>query len=372
MAVSSLLFFLSGCNIQTEEEVREQELNEVTEEVEQESTVINRNQLGKNYYRPALDEEGRYQPSKNRGITLSLNSGINLNLFEKDLISLSQNLFPTDSYFIQEGQYLPEDLVTSWLARETENNPDGLNPPESGEGDDRVPRYLNSILELNFLEEIEGQEPTLGGISIGLALNTVDYYPAYQFGPTLEQEIPEAEMLEQGKAMGNEITRRIRDIEGLEDITVMVGLYKQSARDNLAGGVYVAEGISEDGSTVIQSWDTINEKRVIYPLEGTASAEGNAFANFQSEVEAFFPNISGITGRAHYINDQLDSFNINIMTQFYGETEMISYTQFLKQSAATYLPGDIDVEIVVESPGGVEAFLEKGRTEVEYYSYVFD
>lgn len=369
--LTSMLLLLNGCIFDVSQEETDAEENEITEAVDSESNVVSRNQLGNNYYRPALDENGRYQTSKNRGVTLILNSGINLSLFEKDLIRLSQGIYPTENHFIQEGQYLPENLMTSWLARESENNPEGLNPPEEGEGDDRVPRYLNSILELDFFEETD-EGSTLAGLSIGLALNTVDYYPAYQYGPTLEQEIPEGEMLEEGKKIADEVVRRIREIEGLETIPLMISLYKQASRDHLAGGVHVAQGMSTSGSTVVESWETLNEERLIFPLQGQASAEGNAFANFQSEVEAFFPNISGITGRAHYVNEKLDTLKINIMTQFYGETEMVSYTQYLKQSASTYLPADIDIEIIVESPAGVEAFLEKSRSQVEYYSYVFD
>lgn len=369
--VTSMLLLLSGCIFDVNQEETDADENQPTEKVENETNVVSRNQLGQNYYRPALDEEGRYQTSKNRGVTLILNSGINISLFEKDLIRLSQDVYPTENHFIQEGQYLPEGLIRSWLGRESENNPEGLNPLEEGEGDDRVPRYLNSILELDFYEEVD-EGSTLAGLSIGLALNSVDYYPAYQYGPTLEQKIPEDVMLAEGKNIANELVERIRAIEELETIPLMVSLYKQAPRDHLAGGVNVAKGMSTGGSTAVESWETLNEERLIFPLQGQASAEGNAFANFQSEVEAFFPNISGITGRAHYIDEKLDSLKINIMTQFYGETEMVSYTQYLKQSASTYLPADLDIEIIVESPAGVEAFLEKSRSQVEYYSYVFD
>lgn len=60
------------------------------------------------------------------------------------------------------------------------------------------------------------------------------------------------------------------------------------------------------------------------------------------------------------------------MTQFYGEGEIIAYTQFLKQSATTYLPGDLNIEIIVESPSDMEAFLTKKASDAEYFSYVFD
>ncbi|MDN6195284.1 MAG: CamS family sex pheromone protein, partial [Atopostipes suicloacalis] len=251
------------------------------------------------------------------------------------------------------------------------DNPEGLNPAESGDEENRNPRYLNSILELDFFEK-EEESLTFSGLSIALALNSVDYYPAYQFGPTLEQEIAEGKILEKGKEMANEMVRRMREIEGLEEIPIMVSLYKQSERDDLAGGVYLAKGISNSASTVVESWDSLNEERLIFPLAGQSSAEANAFANFKSEVEGFFPNISGITARAHYVEDRLESLTINIQTQFYGETEMISYTQYLKQSAATYLPADIATEIIVESATGVEAFLEKGAADAEFYSHVFD
>lgn len=364
-----LVIFLSACH--SPEDNTEGGQNDDSGSEADSSNVVTRNQLGSEYYRPALDEDGRYKTSQNRGVTLSLNSGINISLFEKDLMRLAQEPFPTDTYFIREGQYLSNQQVTSWLERESEDNPEGLNPADSGDEDNRTPRYLNSILELDFYSQTDdGLE--LSGISIGLALNSVDYYPAYQFGPTLEQEIPSDKLLEEGQKIANEIAVRIREMEGFENIPLFFGLYEQAPRDNLAGGVYVATGVSSEGSTEIDSWDKINENRLIFPLQGGNSAEGNAFANFQSEVETFFPNVGGITGRAHYIDDELEKLSITIMTQFYGESEMTSYTQYLKQSATTFLPSDIDVEIIVESPNNVEAFLSKDRTETEYFSHVFD
>ena len=367
----TILLLLSGCNL-TDKESTELNSSEGSDEnLQNNSTMVARNQLGDDFYRPALDEDGQYRTSKTRGMTLSLNSGINISLFEKDLMRLSQDTFSTETHFIQEGQYLSKELVNSWLDRKSEDNPEGLNPPESGEGEDRVPRYLNSILEFDFFTESE-ENLQLAGISIGLALNTVDYYQAEQFGSTLMQEISSEEALSKGKEMADQLLSQIRKVEGLEDIPIMIGLYEQSAQDDLAGGVYVAQGNSLNGSESIDDWTSINERRIIFPFEGSDSAEGNAFANFQSEVESFFPNISGITGRAHYIDDQLDSLSINIMTQFYGEGEMVAYTQYLKQSATTYLPGDMNVEIIVESPEDVQAFLKKDITESDYFSYVFD
>ncbi len=382
---------LSACVDPTGNEEADSE-NGQAENSQTAPNTINQNQLGDGYYVPVLTEDGGYKTSNNRGITLNLNSGINISLFEKDLMRLSQEQFSTDGYLLQEGQYLTRDLVTSWLGRATEVDTgelspeeiaehekyNGLNPPQSPEfnpsegvynHDARKPNYLQSILEFDFYQEAGSETPS--GLSIGLAMNTVDYYTDNEYRQW-SQNISSEQALEQGQVMANEIVRRIRKLENFPNIPILIGIYEQAARDDLGGGVYVATGISTDGSTTVQNWNTINEKRIIFPLEGRDSSEGNAFANFQSEVEDFFPDLSGITGQAHYINDRMETLTINIMTHFFGETEMVAFTQYLKQSATTYLPADLDVEIVVESPQNIEAFLKKDRTDSEYFAHVFN
>ncbi len=230
---------------------------------------------------------------------------------------------------------------------------------------------MSSILEHNFYVQTEdGLE--LSGVSIGLALNSVDYYPEYQFGPTLEQEIPTDELLQEGKRMSDEIISQMREISGLEDVPIMVALFEQSRQDNLAAGTYIAEGISENGNTSISNWTSVNENRIVFPLENMQSAEGNNFANFRSEVEGFFPNVSGITGVAHYMEEQLVHLQINIMTQFYGKGEIIAFTQFINEAATNFLPGDVPVEIRLESLNGMESFLYRDNGEEDYQVYIFN
>lgn len=385
--ITSLMFvLLSACADNPPNESNETENpNEPMEQMQTNENIVRQNQLGEGYYNFVLDGNGNYATSNSRGITSNLNSGINISLFEKDLLRLSQDPFPTNQYLIMEGQMLETRVVESWLKRknpeaEADRLYEGLNPEQAENflneetgamnHDVRIPNYLNSLLELNFYRQTEtGIE--LAGISIGLSMNTVDEYIDSDY-TQFEQKIDPEVALEQGQTISNEIIGRMRSIEGLEEIPIMVGIYEQSAKDDLGGGVYRAIGESTNGSTAVSNWEMLNEERLIFPLEGSSSAEGNAFANFQSEVEYYFPNLSGITGRAHYVGDQLVNLNIDIMTQFFGETEMISFAQYLKQSATTFLPADIDIEIIVQSQRGAEIFLKKARTDTDYFSYVFD
>lgn len=360
-----------------ESEVEEETEQETTDEI---STVDI--QIDSEYYRPVIAEDGTYSTSQHRGITRQLNSGVNIRTFESDLMRHSQRYFPTNTHFLQEGQFLSSNEVYSWLARyEEPEEPEegeeaeeveeslGLNPPSNGSVDpeERNPNYLSSILEHDFYVQTEnGLE--LAGISIGLALNSVDYY-SDDIGTSFQQSISTEELLEEGQRMSDEVISRLREKEGLENIPIMIALFEQSTQDDLAPGTYIRIGLSEEGDNSVSEWLAVNEERLVFPLEGMQSAEGNSFANFRSEVENFFPNISGVTGVAHYMEEQLMHLQIDIMIQFYGKGEIIAFTQFLNEAALNYLPDTTPIEIRVESLNGMESFLyrENGQEEFEVF-----
>lgn len=354
----------------TTDSVAQNEENSNATDGEQQDIVENQVQGG--YYRPVITD-GSFQTSESRGITLRLNSNVNLESFESGLMNLSQEYFSPDSHFFQEGQFIPSETVTHWLQRKSENYPNGLNPEDNGskEPDERNPIYLETILEQDYYVQTE-DGLQLAGISIGLGMNQIDYYQKVQFEATYETEIPREELLAQGQQMADTIVSRMRDLEEIPDVPIVVGIFEQSPQDDLAGGVYIAEGISQNGANSIGGWNQLNHEKLVFPLEGSESNEGNSFANFKSEVEAFFPNLSGVTGIASYIDDQLVELNVNITTQFYGEGEMIAFTQFVNDAAETYLPMNIPIEITIDSMDGIEAFLYRETGSNEFVGHIFD
>ncbi|MFO8068573.1 MAG: CamS family sex pheromone protein [Alkalibacterium sp.] len=389
--------FLSACDffpdpVDSNEAERS---GETANQLEEDAASTIEEQVDSNYYRPVITEDGTYAPSQNRGITRSLNSNVNIRTFETDLMRHSQAQFPTDSHFFQEGQFLSSSLVTNWLGREKipdENNEEeeeideqdeqveeqieeqnqGLNPPSNNTFDpaERDPNYLSSLLEQNYYRQTEeGLE--LAGISVGLALNQIDYYRD-DIGTRLQQPIPSDELLEAGREMAEKVISRMRAIEGLEEIPILIGLYEQSTQDDLAPGTYVSVGFVENGNTTVSNWEDMNENRLVFPLEGMQSAEGNNFANFRSEVEGFFPNVSGVTGLGHYVEDQLMNLEITITTQFYGKGEIIAFTQFLNEAGKTYLPNNVPTQINVESLNGMESHLNREAEQEDYEVYIFN
>lgn len=361
--MAACAFLLSACQT---EDPSPKETESVGEETETTS------QLSGEYY-SAIITDGAYQTSLNRGVTLGLNSNVNLKAFETGLMDLSQEHFSSDSYFFQEGQYINTETTSKWLARLSEDNPDGLNPEDNGkdEPNERNPIYLDSLLEQDYMVQTDDGF-ALGGISIGLALNSVDYYTKIEYGAEFETKISRDDLLAEGKKMADKIVQRLRETEGIGDIPIVVGIFEQTSKDNLAGGVYVSEAISQDGSTSLQDWTTINQEKVIFPTGGGESNELSSFENFKAEIENFFPNLSGVTAEALYTDDQIVNMKVSINTQFYGESEVIAFTQHVTEKASSYLMPNIPIEITIKSINGTEAFLAREAGETEFYTHVFD
>lgn len=375
--IVSTSMLLSACQqlADTSDPGNDTPLSQETEEPgnnKNETEVTTESTLSAKYYRPLL-VDGVYQPSKSRGITLRLNSSVNLKEFETGLMRISSESFPTENHLFQEGQVIPADSIRAWLRRnDADNNPEGLNPVDNQmkEPDERAPVYLQSILEQNYYVETENG-PRLSGISIGLAMNQVDYYTKEAFGAEFETRIPRDTLVKEGQEMAKEIVQRMREMDKGKDVPIIVALYEQVPRDNLGGGIFISQGISQSNSESIGEWAAIKERKEVFPLTGNDSNEGNSFKNFKSEIESFFPNLSGVTGIADYQNDRLMSLNVSIVTQFYGAGEMVAFTQFVKDAAGKFLPPNIETEIKIESMQGVEAFLFRETGTNTFDAHIF-
>lgn len=360
--MAACAFLLSACQ-SDEPETKE------TESVGKETETTS--QLSGDYY-SAIITDGTYKTSLNRGVTLGLNSTVNLKAFETGLMELSQEHFSPDSYYFQEGQYITTETTNNWLNRLSEDNPNGLNPEDNGklEPNERNPIYLNSLLEQDYMVQTDDGFK-LGGISIGLAMNSVDYYTKEQFGAESETKISQDKLLEEGKKMADKIVQHLRETEGVGDIPIVVGIFEQSTKDNLAGGVYITQAQSDDGSTSLTDWEPVNQKKVIFPTSGESN-ELSSFENFKAEIESFFPNLSGVTAEALYTDDQIMNMKVSINTQFYGESEIIAFTQHVSEKASSYLLPNIPIEITIKSINGTEAFLAREAGETQFYTHVFD
>lgn len=367
------------------------------------------NQLSNDYYR-AVITDGQYQMGASASSNYNLSSAANIRAFEEGLLRISKQVFPTEQYYMQEGQIIDESTMTSWVARESVTNPEGLNPAlpeeeaeaqssldESLASDESVdpaddpedvteenaeenqqivtnvqstPIYLSQVTEKNLMVETE-EGFGLGGIVIGLAMNSTYEYTDSE-GVIHQQEISVGEMRERGRQFANIIVGRLRNTEELRSVPIVVGIYRAAPSDDIVGGTYVLDGISREGNSVTD-WTENNEYRIALPIieANDQSDQYTYFDNFSNEIINFFPNLNGISGEALYIDGGLASLNVEIVSQFYEQTEITALTQHITDVSQRTLPEGVAIEIKVISDAGIEAYLGRPAGATQYQSHIF-
>jgi protein involved in sex pheromone biosynthesis len=379
----SLAILLSGCapNFQKQDSVVQ------TKEKVEEKSIIPKYNISDNYYRTVLP----FEPGEARGLIVgNINTRYDINEFETGLMRIAQHQFDPKTYYFREGQELKRNTVRLWLNRKftptqlaaeglKEEENIGLNPlmednADFQEGNKKSPIYLAHILEHDYLIKGENDTVKLGGVVIGLALNSVHYYRTAVGEPYFEEEIDFAEMEREGKKIAEEVLKRLRNMKGLKDVPITIALFKQQSRSSVVPGTFFTYTNVDKGSTTINSWEPVNEKYFLFPSTDAQEAHRDdvtAFLNFKQDVEEYFPNFNGVIGQAFYVGDQFQDLNITIPIQFYGKTEAIGFTQYVTGLVLEHFPKYISVSVSVTSVDGPEALIVRKANETEPFVHIY-
>ncbi|WP_421178389.1 CamS family sex pheromone protein [Metabacillus dongyingensis] len=368
--------FLSACAPSfgdQEEIVRE------TEDKSTEKAIIPKYNISDSYYKMILP----FKEGKARGLVAeNINTRLDIDEFETGLMRVAQEEFSPDNHLYQEGQYLDEKTVREWLGRKLEGDKlkeaqvkakanketfknEGLNPIASTEGDyiqqnENSPIYLAHMLEHNYLVRKSENTVELGGVVIGLALNSVHYYREAVGEPQREYVIDPQKLEAEGKKMAEEVIKRVRSQKGLENVPVVIALYKQAPKSSIVPGSFIASTVVDGGSNQIGKWDSIDEEYVFFPSpQGTEDyrEDANLFERFKQDIDEFFPNYTGVIGKAFYKGEEMQELKIDIPMQFYGKSEVIAFTQFVTGKVVDYFPDYVSVEVNINSTSGQEALI---------------
>jgi len=382
----SVVMLLAACapNFQKEDQIVQEEDAETNEKA-----IIPKYKISDDYYRTFMP----FEPGEARGLVVNnLNTRYDIHEFETGLLRIAQNTFDTNKYVFKEGQYLDSSTVSAWLNRKytdeqlkdqdmkAEDNV-GLNPTDPGSGDidkrnEENPIYLAHILEHNYLEAVGGKEDTykLGGVVIGLALNSIHYYQKEAYGATYETEIPRAEIEAEGKKIAQEVIKRLRNMDELKQVPITIALFEQKSRSSVVPGNFFAFAEVGKGSSEIGGWQEVKEKYILFPSDTALQnhrEDMTWFQNFKQDVEEYFPNFNGVVGKGFYLDDQLQTLSISIPIQFYGKSEAIGFTQYVTGLVMEHFPSYVAVEVNVSSVYGQEAVIVRNPNQDEPFVHVY-
>ncbi|MEO4055601.1 CamS family sex pheromone protein [Solibacillus sp. CAU 1738] len=382
-AILATVVLLSGC---TPSLKKDTEMVQKPDDTEVETTIIPNIQLSENYYKTLIP----YKESASRGLVVSnIHTKYDMKEVENGLMRISQNEFSTDKYFFQEGQYLSAETVSYWLARENQTKDkgpelQGLNPSSLDENEkemdpvvraQKAPIYLSHIVEQNYLTMTDDNKVKLGGVSIGLALNSIYYYQKEQYGEYYEEPIPTAELEKAGKEIAAEVITRLRAIPELADVPIVIGLFKQEARNSIVPGTYFAYSVAKSGQNSLKDWVALDEQYITFPMSSPDDIYremNTSFQKFKQEVDKYFSNFTSVIGTGFYQNKKIQSLEIEIPIQFYGTAELIGFTQYLTGVMLDQLPKDINISVSITSVNGPEALIKKERNNNKPFVHIYE
>lgn len=292
-----------------------------------------------NFYRTSLP----YVPSKSKGTVASSSTRLDLNRQELGLLELAQTQFSPNKYLFQEGQYISSDDAEDWLGRyHVEKNRLGLNP-ELGSN------QLIHILEHDYLH-MDSNE--LGGIVIGLAVSSVT-----KAGDDKEERLTPDELRTRVEELSVRILERLRakDVK----VPILFAGFALEPSSSILPGNYINLGTVAAGESVVSKWSVINERHVVYPGRKSSTDRekefGNAFADFQKDVQSFFPQYAGVTGVVRFLEDEPREMSITVRASYSSRTEVIAFTQYVAGLIPDYFPDKMKINLDIESSNKAEA-----------------
>ncbi|GIO28001.1 CamS family sex pheromone protein [Ornithinibacillus bavariensis] len=356
----SLLLFLASCGPKIND--KKDDVVQKEEEKTGQTSIVPTYKLSDEDYRVILP----YRTSGARGVITNQMAGNRLDIdeLEEGLMRHSKEYFDPNKYYFEEGQYLDSDTVFSWI--------DDLNPiVEKGSSEEtyrKNPRYLSHILEQNYLRRTENNTVELVGASIGIALKSQYRFQTEVGGPYYYEDISEKKMLAKGEEIAQAVLERLRKVEGLEKVPIMIALYREEKSGSAVPGNFVAKTYVEENDMSIDGWDAIKEDYILFPsneAEDKHFDDAQIVNTFGVEISDFFPNYVGYIGKGFYVNDELQKLEIEVPIEFNGKAEIIGFAQYTYGLVKDKFPNKYDIEIKISSSQRLEGYIyrEAGKED---------
>ncbi|ENH95727.1 hypothetical protein J416_14502 [Gracilibacillus halophilus YIM-C55.5] len=375
VSILVMVLVLAGC-APSFNESDEEVVDETVDDSEQETAIIPNYNVSQEQYRVLVDSK----LSQARGvITNQIANRIDIDAMEEGLRRLSKDVYAPSDHYFQEGQYITEDTLYSWLERyDEEDHPKGLNPvienASNQEQQRNNPKYLSHILEQNYLTRTEDDVVELQGISLALAMKSVYRFQTETGGPYYYETISKEKMLSEANNIADEVLQRVRDIEGLENVPVFLTVYREAEQNSLVPGNYVAKASVSGDETSVNNWESVNEEHVLFTSgdDNENYPDTSALINeLDQDVSDYFPNYVSVIGKGFYIDNTLQELTIEIPVSFYGKAELTGFTQYVYGLVKEGFPNSIHLEVNITSGDQQEALIVRKPGEEDGFVHIY-
>ncbi|PHC39984.1 hypothetical protein COF09_20580 [Bacillus toyonensis] len=393
LAVLSLGLLVSGCSAGADKDEKVAEKSGKAKE----QAVVPKYAISDEYYKTTVP----FDAGSARGLVVQgLNNRLDIDEFETGLMRIAKESFNTKDYFFKGGSTLDDQTVKmlvkrkrtdaeqkeleSKLKKDAVKFPNiGLNPA-LGEGSESLevknkknPIYISNILEHNYYVKKGDKDVELGGIVVGLAMNSVQYFNE-EHGYPREAKIEDEKMLAEGKKMAQEILKVMHQKKpDIKNVPITFAIYCQSPKSALVPGNFVSYANVEKGSETVEDWKQINEKYYLFPSEQAKTDNKREdlarVSNFKAKLSDYFQgDYSAVIGTGMYRDEELKEMKLDIPVQFNGKAEIIGFTQYVAGLVMEYFPNYMRVQVTIKSVERPEAIIIREAKQDEPLVKILD
>ena len=168
--------------------------------------------------------------------------------------------------------------------------------------------------------------------------------------------------------MAEEVVRRLRTQQGLADIPIVVGLFKQASRNAIVPGSYFATAVADKGQSAPTGWKVVDEKYVVFPASSETDNYrdmNEKFTKFKGDIDTYFPSFVNVIGTGFFKDGSLKSIRIEVPIQFFGTSETIGFTHYMTGLVKSYF-SNVHTEVSITSINGPEALIVKEAGKEPY------
>lgn len=393
LAVLSLGLLVSGCSAGADKDEKVAEKSGKAKD----QAVVPKYAISDEYYKTTVP----FDAGSARGLVVQgLNNRLDIDEFETGLMRIAKESFNTKDYFFKGGSTLDDQTVKmlvkrkrtdaeqkeleSKLKKDAVKFPNiGLNPA-LGEGSESLevknkknPIYISNILEHNYYVKKGDKDVELGGIVVGLAMNSVQYFNE-EHGYPREAKIEDEKMLAEGKKMAQEILKVMHQKKpDIKNVPITFAIYRQSPKSALVPGNFVSYANVEKGSETVEDWKQINEKYYLFPSEQAKTDNKREdlarVSNFKAKLSDYFQgDYSAVIGTGMYRDEELKEMKLDIPVQFNGKAEIIGFTQYVAGLVMEYFPNYMRVQVTIKSVERPEAIIIREAKQDEPLVKILD
>ncbi|EJS72210.1 CamS family sex pheromone protein [Bacillus cereus] len=393
LAVLSLSLLVSGCSMGSNKDEKTVEKSGKAKE----QAVVPKYSISDEYYKTTVP----FDAGSARGLVVQgLNSRLDIDEFETGLMRIAKESFNTKDYFFKGGSVLDAQTVQMLVKRKRTDAEQkeledklkkdavkfpniGLNPalgegPESLEVKNKKnPIYISNILEHDYYVKKGEKDVELGGIVVGLAMNSVQYFNE-EHGYPREAKIEDEKMLAEGKKMAQEILKVMQQKKPeIKNVPITFAIYRQAPKSSLVPGNFVSYANVDKGSETVEDWKQINEKYYLFPSEQAKTDNKREdlarVSNFKAKLSDYFQgDYTAVIGTGMYKDDELKEMKLEIPVQFNGKAEIIGFTQYVAGLVMEYFPNYMKVQVTIKSVEGPEAIIIREAKQDEPLVKILD